>query len=161
MDWISHFRPIFIGATRRKLCFQLLALHKFPVANRTTSFHWSKRIMDSLLQQSWALKSCFLLTQTKSSVFELLMSHVCTSNSGNISNMTRWGNMRAPLLVQPSHVWHIRDTSDASVYNLYTDSFTDRPILWYDTLQRAPEKVFTGEAFIESNWRMAEWPITG
>ena len=153
MDWISHFRPIFIGATRRKLCFQLLALHKFPVANRTL-IEKNKELLTATIMGSQELFS----PQPKQKV---AFSHVCTSNSGNISNMTRWGNMRAPLLVQPSHVWHIRDTSDASVYNLYTDSFTDRPILWYDTLQRAPEKVFTGEAFIESNWRMAEWAITG
>ena len=34
--------------------------------------------------------------------------------------------------------WHIRDTSDASVYSLYTDSYTDRLMPWYiDTIQRA------------------------
>ena len=155
MDWISHFRPIFIGATRRKLCFQLLALHKFPVANRTL-IEKNKELLTATMTGS---QEPFFPQPKQKWVFLSSWCPMCAQVT--LATYKQYDKMRAPLFVQPSHVWHIRDTSDASVYNLYTDSFTDRPILWYDTLQRAPEKVFTGEAFIESNWRLAEWAITG
>ena len=58
-------------------------------------------------------------------------------------------------------VWHIRDTSDASVYSLYTDSYTDRLMPWYiDTIQTAHVGGIQ-RPYAASNWRVAQWAITG
>ena len=95
MDWISHFRPIFIGATRRKLCFQLLALHKFPVANRTL-IEKNKELLTATIMGSQELFS----PQPKQKV--AFLSSMCAQVT--LATHKQYDKMRAPLLVQPSHV---------------------------------------------------------
>ena len=118
MDWISHFRRIFIEATRCKLCFQLLDLHKFPVASQT--FYLRN---NPIKVKSWLQKKLELESWTFPPFLWIILLDFP-------ARMQTFVQLRQQRFV----AWHIRDRSDTSVFNLYTDSYkgyTDALIHWY------------------------------